>query len=128
MIFITKNQVVEAHENLLAQSGGEPGSLNEPALESAMDAARNRAHYEGADVARCAATYAFHLTKAHAFVDGNKRVGAAAAEIFLLMNDATLDATNDQLHDLILAIASSKMTRDEVDAWFAARVRESPPG
>jgi death-on-curing protein len=126
--FPTKDEVVETHDRLLSASGGEPGFLNEPALESAMDAARNRAHYEGADLALCAATYAFHLTKAHAFVDGNKRVGAAAAELFLFMNDAVLHATNDEFHDLILAVAASKMTRDDVDAWFAARVRESPPG
>jgi len=126
MIFLTKDLVVELHETLLADFGGEEGFLNESALDSALSAAQNRAWYEGADVACCGATYAFHLTKAHAFVDGDKRIGAAAAAAFLDANGCVLDATNDEFHAVVLAIAASRMTRDEVDAWFAARVRESP--
>lgn len=128
MIFPSKNNLVVAHDRMIQEQGGEPGFLNEPALESALGAAQNRAHYESATLPQCAATYAFHITKAHAFVDGNKRLGAAAAETFLRMNGATLAATHDELHDLILEIASSRMTRDQVDAWFTARVRESPVG
>jgi death-on-curing protein len=52
-------------------------------LESALTAAENRAYYEQVGVEKCAATYAYHLTQAHAFVDGNKRIAAAVAEIFL---------------------------------------------
>ncbi len=47
---------------------------------------------------------------------------------FVKRNGGVVDATDDELHDLILAIASSTMARDEADAWFAARVRDSPPG
>lgn len=46
-----------------------------------MAAAENRAHYEDADISVCAATYAYHIAQAHAFLDGNKRVAAAASEI-----------------------------------------------
>ena len=126
MIFPTKEEIVELHERLIAQFGGESGFLNEFALESGLSAARNRAFYEGANLAQCASTYAFHLTKAHAFVDGNKRVGAAAAKLFLDMNQALVEASTDEYHDLILDIAASRMTRDQCDAWFVARVRESP--
>ncbi len=35
------------------------------------------------DVARLASSYAFGLTKNHAFVDGNKRIGFIAAGLFL---------------------------------------------
>jgi death-on-curing protein len=59
---------------------------------------------------------------AHAFVDGNKRVAAAAAEAFLQMNGAQLTATNEQLVDLFLRIAAGAVTREEVEAAFAQRV------
>jgi len=126
--FLTTEELLRLHDALLALHGGEQGFLNESMLESAAGAARNRHGYEGAGIAECAATYAFHVTKAHAFVDGNKRLGLAATVAFLRLNGARLDASDDDRHDLILAIASSTVTRDEVDAWFAARVRESPPG
>jgi death-on-curing protein len=126
MKFLTKRHILFLHDTLLERDGGEPGFLNESALDSALDAPRNRHGYEGAGLATCAATYAFHLTKAHAFVDGNKRIGAAAATTFLNVNGARLTTTESDFHDMVLAIAASKMTRDEVDAWFASRVRESP--
>jgi death-on-curing protein len=125
VIFLTRSDVVAMHDELLSAFGGEAGFLNETALDSALSAAANRAHYEGADLARCASTYAFHVTKAHAFVDGNKRLGAAAATTFLESNVATLAASENEMHSVILSIAANRMSRDETDAWFAARVRES---
>jgi death-on-curing protein len=67
----------------------------------------------------CAATYAYHLTQAHAFLDGNKRVAAAVAEIFLELNGAELRATDDDVVALFLAIASGKVARQDVEQWFA---------
>ena len=125
MIFLGKQSVIDLHDEIIATVGGEPGMLNETSLDSALAAAANRAWYEHADIARCAATYAFHVTKAHAFLDGNKRIAVVATETFLAANNSTLDATDDELHALMVAVASSTMTRDQVDAWFAARVRES---
>lgn len=127
MNFLTKDEVLVIHDAVLAMHGGEAGFLNEAMLESALGAVPNRHGYERADLAACAATYAFHLTKARAFVDGNKRVGLAAAVAFLRLNRATLAASNDEVHDIILAIADGSMSRDAADAWFAARVRESQP-
>lgn len=128
MKFLSKSHVLLAHQLLLEQFGGEAGFLNEPALDSALAAPPNRHAYEGAGLALCASTYAFHITKAHAFVDGNKRVGGAAALAFLELNGATLTATVDDRFDLILGIAAGRLTRDEVDAWFLAHVREAATG
>jgi len=126
VIFLSKSDVIAMHDEVLEEFGGEAGFLNESALESALNSAPNRAHYEGATLAVCAATYAFHVTKAHAFVDGNKRLGAATAATFLESNLARLAASEDELHSVILAIADGSMSRDQADAWFLARVRESP--
>jgi death-on-curing protein len=83
MLFPRKEEVLEIHRQLLEKFGGPPGVRDEGLLDSALVAAANREHYERADVATCAATYAYHLTRNHPFVDGNKRVGAAVAEIFV---------------------------------------------
>jgi len=82
-----------------------------------------RIAYEDADVIACAATYAFHLTQAHAFVDGNKRVGAAAMLVCLVANEVELRATEDELYDLFISIASSRTTRSQLQEWLRARVR-----
>jgi hypothetical protein len=74
--------------------------------------------YEEANLATCAATYAFHLTQNHPFLDGNKRIGAAVAEIFVRLNSARLAASNDEIVELFLGIASGKCSREEVEQIF----------
>lgn len=104
------------------QFGGTAGLRDEGALESAIAAAENRADYEDAGVEICAATYAYHLTQAHAFVDGNKRVAAAVSEIFLEMNGAKLNATNQEVVDVFMKIASSELRREEVEKFFREHI------
>jgi death on curing protein len=122
MVFLSKSDILAIHARALAEHGGAPGILNEAGLESALVAAENRAWYEQADLAVCAATYAFHLCQAHAFVDGNKRVAAAAAEVFVIVNGGRLEAADDAYYDLVMGIASSEVTRTEAEDWFRERV------
>jgi death-on-curing protein len=91
-------------------------------LESALAAVENRHHYDAADVTACAAAFAFHLTQAHAFIDGNKRVAAATTEAFLESNGFELRLTEDELVQLFLDIASSQMSRDQVEQLFRKNV------
>ena len=74
--------------------------------------------YETEDLAILGATYAFHLSQAHAFVDGNKRIAAVIAELFLNMNGAELNATNDEIIELFMDIAASKLSREDVEEKF----------
>src|SRR4029077_1998856 len=99
--------------------GGAPGIRDLGLLDSALAAAANRQHYEGADLATCAATYAYHLTRNHPFVDGNKRTGAAVAEIFIRLNGHRLTATNDEVVSLFFAVAEGRASRADVEQLFA---------
>jgi death-on-curing protein len=126
MLSPRKAEVLEIHHKLLEQFGGPPGIRDEGLLDSALLAAANRQHYEGADLATCAATYAYHLTRNHPFVDGNKRVGAAVAEILVRLNGAQLSASNDEIVTLFLGIAAGTVPREEVEATFARWVVAPP--
>jgi death-on-curing protein len=122
LLFPTIEEVLDLHEQAIKEFGGAHGLRDEATLGSALMAAENRAYYENASLAICAATYAYHLTQAHAFIDGNKRIAAAVSELFLSINDASLELTNDEIVDLFLGIAASQITRDEVERIFAQRV------
>ncbi len=117
-LFPRKHEVLDIHARLIEEFGGSHGLRDEGALESALVAGENREHYENADLAACAATYSYHLTQAHAFVDGNKRIAAAVAEIFLEINGARLNATNEQIVSLFMDIAAGNSSRDEVEQFF----------
>jgi death on curing protein len=114
-IFFKKTNVIEFHTRLIERFGGSYGRRDEGALESALAAAPNRRHYEDANIVKCAATYAYHLSQAHAFIDGNKRIAAAIMELFLNINQASLQASDDEVENLILGVAASRITRDEAE-------------
>ncbi len=122
MKFPDKLDVLTAHARLIAETGGSVGLRDEGLLESALAAAENRHGYEDADLATCAATYAYHLTQAHAFIDGNKRVAAAVTETFLESNGSRLAMIDEEIVRLFLDIAAGLLSRDEVERLFRARI------
>ena len=123
MRFPEKLDVLTVHATLIAETGGSDGLRHETSLESALAAAQNRYQYEAADVVSCAATYAYHLTQSHAFLDGNKRVAAAITEAFLETNGLALTMTNEEIVVLFLDIASSKINREQVEGRLRNKVR-----
>ncbi len=78
-----------------------------------------------ADLHEMAAAYMYHLVQNHPFVDGNKRIGAATAIVFLVMNDVEIEADEDGLVDLTLSVAQGKCGKAEIAEFFRAR---SKPG
>jgi death-on-curing protein len=123
MTFPDKFDVLRIHATLIAETGGTAGLRDESLLESALAAVENRHRYESADVVRCAATYAYHLTQAHAFVDGNKRVAAAITESFLETNGLELAMSDHEIVDIFLAIASSSLGRDQIEQRLREKVK-----
>ena len=60
MRFFALEEILELHQLNIERFGGSSGIGEQGALESAVGAAENRAHYEQADAVQCAATYGFH--------------------------------------------------------------------
>jgi death-on-curing protein len=114
--------VLALHARAIEEFGGLHGVRDAGALEAVLTAAENRAYYEQASLATCAATYAYHLTQAHAFLDGNKRLAAAVAEIFLELNGAELQTTDEEIVAVFLGMAAGQVSRQDVEQWFAQRV------
>ena len=123
MIFLNKSEIIAIQERAIEEFGGLHGIRDEGALESAIIAVENRHHYEKADLVACAATYGYHIAKAHAFIDGNKRAAAIAAETFLLVNDAKLEVTNSRFASLFIGLASGEVSRDDAEALLRSWVR-----
>jgi death-on-curing protein len=123
MFFLSKEEILQIHERSIQKYGGSLGFLNESALDSAIAAPEARNYYEGAEVIACAATYGYHITKAHAFVDGNKRVGAGSTLAFLLLNEAKLFVSQDEIVATFFGVADGSISRDDLEqiisTWVA---------
>jgi death-on-curing protein len=71
------------------------------------------------DLASKAAALGHSLIQNHPFVDGNKRIGHAAMEVFLLLNDHEIDASVDEQEKIIIDVASGKVSRIEMSNWIS---------
>src|ERR1035437_1054398 len=130
-LFLSLDEVLEIHEQQIARYGGPSGIRDTGALESAI--ATPKATFGGEFLHRSipamAAAYLFHLCQNPAFVDGNKRAGANAAITFLLMNDWEPAFGEDELADLVLAVASGTVEKPDLIQIFEPRcrkIRDSP--
>jgi len=119
MRYLSLSEVLELHELVLEQSGGATGIRDLGALESAV--AQPRMTFDGValyqTIQEKASALCFSLVMNHPFVDGNKRVGHAAMETFLVLNDWELDATINDAERTILSLAAGTFSRDEFVQW-----------
>jgi death-on-curing protein len=121
MRYLSLQEVISLHSLLIAQSGGSPGLRDRGALESAI--AQPEASFGGEelypDLASKAAALGHSLIQNHAFVDGNKRIGHGAMEVFLLLNGHEIDASVDDQEKIIIDVASGKVSRIELSEWLS---------
>jgi death-on-curing protein len=71
-----------------------------------------------------AAAYAYHLSRNHPFVDGNKRVALSAAVVFLYMNGWELDDPGETLHPIMEDVAQGKIEKPELALIFERLARK----
>ena len=125
MRYVTLAEVVELHRRLLQATGGASGIRDLGALESAV--AQSKATFGGVDLyptlVEKAATLCFALVQGHPFVDGNKRVGHAAMETFLVLNGAEIDAPVDDQERVILDLAAGRIGRSQLTDWLHQHLR-----
>jgi death on curing protein len=109
------------HFELLGEHGGSPGvrSEGDALIDSALARPKNRFAYEPeSDLATLAAAYLFGLVKNHGYIDGNKRVGFAAAVTFLLLNGLRLTAEEADAYDSVIAVADGRRSEADLAAWI----------
>ena len=125
MRYVNLGEVVDLHRALLEATGGAPGIRDLGALDSAI--AQPKATFGGVDLyptlVEKAAALCFSLVSNHPFVDGNKRVGHAAMETFLVLNGGEIDAPVDAQERLMLDLAAGQIDRAQLTNWLFGHLR-----
>jgi death on curing protein len=123
MRYLTIGEILEIHAEVIQIGGGGPGLRDSGLLESSV--AQPRMTFGGKElytsVIEKAAALGFSLIQNHPFIDGNKRVGHAAMEVFLLLNGYEIDADIDEQEQTILGVASGTVERKELAEWLSKR-------
>jgi death-on-curing protein len=119
-VFLSLDEVLKIHGRSLVEHGGSEGIRDLGLVESALASAKNTFYYAAGDLFDVAASYAFHLAEAQAFVDGNKRTGVAAALVFLAVNGVYAQPSRWVLYLAMIEIAEKKQSKVDLAEIFRA--------
>jgi len=124
MKILTKEQIILLHAQLIKETGGSDGIRDEGLLDSAILSPFQS--FDGKDlypsVFEKGARLGFGLVQNHAFVDGNKRIGAHAMLVFLALNGFAFSYTQKELTEIILSVASGKKDCDDLLLWLQSHL------
>ena len=116
---LTKEQILMIHNELICETGGSVGLRDEGLLDSALNVP-----FQGfgdvdnfPSLQQKGARLGYGLICNHAFVDGNKRIGAHIMLLFLSLNGIELEYTQEELSDLILNVAAGKLQFEDMVKW-----------
>lgn len=128
MRYLTIAEVLETYQRVMQQTGGLMAIHDLGALELAI--AQPYMTFDGNELypslAEKAAALGFSLIQNHPFADGNKRTGHAAIEVFLALNGYEINASVEEQVEIILSVASGKLSRENFAEWLSNHTQKLP--
>lgn len=119
MIDFHSRAFIEAlHQEQLRLHGGAAGIRDSGLLDSALARPLQKEAHGDPDIFDLAAAYLFGVLKNHPFVDGNKRTGLAAADLFLYFNGFSLESVQEDIIQLVLMVSTSEIDEAGAAAFF----------
>jgi len=108
--YLTIEQVIELHDEMLKRYGGLPGIRDKNLLCSAMDVPKTAMFGQEVYpfVYEKAAAYLYHIVCNHPFNDANKRTGYVVTLVFLDINNAKQ----------IFKVAKGKETKERITKFL----------
>lgn len=122
----TVEQIVQVNKYVCSENRQGHQLLDLGKIESAL----NTAFYPGSEpflnggIARIAGALCFYLTKAHAFLDGNKRTATLSAILFMNANGLDLkypendEETFSELAEIVNKATANEISKDQLVEWF----------
>ncbi len=122
--YLSDDQILAVHQAQIQRFGGSAGVRDKGALEAAL--ARPAMTFGGEDlypdIPSKAAALMHSLVMNHPFVDGNKRVGVSAVELFVTANGWELPVGDSDLEELTLTVARGELDVEPLAIWFRQRL------
>ena len=124
MTKFSREKVLLLHQLIAQETGGEVGLRDQALLDAALAAAfagvADREFYPSKE--EKAAKLGFDLISNHAFLDGNKRIGMYVMLTFLEANGIGIEADNEEVASVGLAVASGTMKYEVLLDWVRKHI------
>jgi len=118
--FIPKDIILFFHEQLVKIYGGSFDIRDENLLDSALE--QPKATYQGEylhdSLLKMAAAYGYHLCNNHPFIDGNKRIGLTAMNMFLIRNNLEINVPQKEIYKLMIKVSSGQLSKKDLTVWL----------
>jgi death-on-curing protein len=125
LIFLGLDEVIEIHHDQIKRYGGHPGIRDIGILKSAiaMPSATFDGNYLHTNTFEMSAAYLFHIVRNHPFIDGNKRTGAVASIVFLMMNGIDFHADENDFEKIVLLTAEGKTDKATITRFLESNAQ-----
>lgn len=124
MIWASADDVIALHSKIIKKTGGIDGVRDRSGLEAAVAAPLQS--FGGEDFYPTTidkiARLGYGLAANHAFIDGNKRIGALMTQLLLQWNGYRLVLNRGELADMFIAIADGSAGEIELLDWINKRI------
>lgn len=115
-VYLTVEEVIEIHDEMLRRYGGLQGIRDTNLLHSSVlmpqTAAFGQELYPS--IYEKAAAYTFYIVRNHPFCDANKRTGYTAGLVFLKLNNIDLEFDKEHLEKIVVEMAAGRVERDDL--------------
>lgn len=125
MQYLELKEVLYLHKEIINHSGGSDGIRELSGVLSAIAQPRMTFGQEDlySTIEEKAAAICFSLVMNHPFIDGNKRIGHAVMEAFLMLNGFEIDANIDEAEKVFLELAAGEYSRENLVKWIASNMK-----
>lgn len=125
MIWITVEDVIRLHSQVIQATGGLDGIRDHSALESAVCAPLQT--FGGQELfpseIEKIARLGYGLASNHAFIDGNKRIGALMTQLLLQWNGYRLELEVGELADMFISVADNAADETGLLKWIRQHLK-----
>jgi len=120
MIFLTIEEIIQIHDDLVSEYGGLQGIRDMGLLISAIEMPKATMFGEHLHKSLFdkASAYLFHIVCNHAFLDGNKRTGAASTLIFLVQNGCKIKYNLEEFEEMVCKVAQGEFSKEEISKFL----------
>lgn len=125
MIWITLEDIIMIHSRIIQSTGGLDGIRDKAGLEAAIAAPLQS--FGGIDlfptIIEKIARLGYGLAANHAFIDGNKRIGAMIVQLLLKWNGYNIALKPNELADMFISIADGNANEEDLLKWITTHLK-----
>ena len=112
--YLTKEEIIKIHNEIIEKFGGTEGLLNEGLLDIVLEQVKI-----SKDIIQKSIILLFGIIQNHPFVDGNKRTALESFYTFLNYNSIIFKIKDiNKAEEIILRIAKNDISRNLVRIWI----------